>query len=148
MGILVRVWISPLALGALVLGAMLGLRAAWWQVLIAVIVAAVCGILAVGGAFALARWIERRDEHRWQQRYAREMPAAVAAAVMPQAAHPDIAPAPQVTVNFYGVRPSEVAAVIRAIPGTAITEGDEHRWASTSPTSPASPAPPATMPGS
>ena len=122
MGIVVGIYVSPLALGALVFAAMLGLRASWWQVLAAVIVAAVCGLLAVIGAFAVARRIERRDERRWQQRRTREVPAPVTATVIPQAALPAIAPAPQVTVNFYGVRPSEAAAIIRqAIPaGDAI----------------------------
>ena len=127
MVIFIGIYVSPLALAALAFGAMLGLRAAWWQVLAAVIVAAACGLLAVIGAFTLARRVERRDGRRWQQGHAREVPVSASATAIPQASHPAIAPAPQVTVNFYGVQPSEAAAIIRqALPpgrGGAITEG-------------------------
>lgn len=118
MGIVAGVWVSPLALGALAFGAMLGLRASWWQVLAAVIVAAACGLLAVIGAFTVARRIERHDERRWQQRHAREVPAAVTATVIPQA------PAPPAIVNNYYIRfgpaDREAARIIRtALPGDA-----------------------------
>ena len=118
MGILVRVWISPLALGALVLGAMLGLRAAWWQVLL---VAAGCGILSLVAVVTLMRWAGRRDARRLPLWIAREVPSPAPATVIPQAA----AGAPPAVENhyhgpqfhFYGAAGPEAARVIRAIPG-------------------------------
>lgn len=57
MFIVVGVWISPVAVGALALGAGLGLRAAWWAVLLVV---AGSGVLAVAAAMRIGAWYERR----------------------------------------------------------------------------------------
>ena len=57
MFIMVGVWISPVALGALALGVGLGIRAAWWEVLLVV---AASAALAVAAAVRIARGAERR----------------------------------------------------------------------------------------
>ena len=53
----IGVWISPVALGALALGAGLGLRAPWWAV---ILVTAASAVLAVAAAMRIGAWYERR----------------------------------------------------------------------------------------
>ena len=91
---------------------------------------AVCFALAVAASMWLEAWAERRGA-RFAARHGILSRADVIAGAVPPATlrpavleseWPALAPR-QVTVNIFGVPPSEAAAIIRqALPGEAITE--------------------------
>ena len=62
---LIGIWISPAALGAIAFAILLGLRAPWWAVLAVV---AACAALAVAAVVALMRWSDARAVRVWSQR--------------------------------------------------------------------------------
>ena len=106
MFIVVGVWISPLAIGAAVFAAMIGLRAPWWGVLLVV---AACAALAVAAAVRLGAWYERRGAMvtaSWPQQRLRaetvtEVPAREVPAGLPPAGAPAIAPAQHVHYEIH-----------------------------------------------
>ena len=100
---------------------------------------AVCFALAVAASMWLERWAEARGArfaaaHGILSRadvMAGEVPPATVRPAVLEPGWPALAPR-QVTVNIFGVPPSEAAAIIRqALPGTAgesITEGENRSW--------------------
>jgi hypothetical protein len=109
MGIIVGVWMSPLAVAAAVLAVVLGSRAPWWVLLAAVAVLAACAILAVAGALWLTRRIERHAARAWAQR-----PAGLRAQVPPAERRPI---GPVYNFNLYGPAADQAAVIRNAITG-------------------------------
>jgi hypothetical protein len=121
MFVVVGVWVSPFAAGAVVLGVMLGLRADWLAVLAVV---AGCAVLAAAAVLRLRAWSERRDARAtasWPQQRLRAEVIARPAAQVPAPERPAIGPVYNYNFNFHGPA-EEHAAVIR----NAITEGGEN----------------------
>ena len=110
----IGVWISPVALGALALGAGLGLRAPWWAV---ILVTAASAVLAVAAAMRIGAWYERRGTLATASWPVQQLRAAPVPEV-PRTGRPAIGPV--YNFNFYGPAGDTHAAVIRkAITGTA-----------------------------
>lgn len=130
MFIVVGVWISPVAIGAVALAAMVGLRAPWWGVLLVV---AACGALAVAAAMRIVRVTERRGtlataswpvQRQLRAEVVAEVPVREVPAGLPPAGAPAIGPV--YNFNFYGPAGDTAAVIRKAITGPAgdaITEG-------------------------
>ena len=112
----IGVWISPVALGAVALAAMLGLRAPWWGVLLTV---AVSAALAVAAAMRIARSTERRGALATASWPVQQQLRAEPVAQVPAVERPAIGPVYH--FNFFAPAGDAQAAVIRqAITGAEL----------------------------